>query len=404
MPGRDDFIYLEDIAEIRRDYIDPPRSKMHSGGLPALGLAVSVKPEGNIVTLGQQVQDVVRRFNEQYPIGIDFETVAYQTATVERKVADFTGNVGQAIGIVLAVMLVMLGLRTGLVVASLVPTAMLGTLLILQFLEISLNQMSLASLIIALGMLVDNAIVMAESIMVQMAEGKPRVEAAVGSARELRIPLLTSSLTTAAAFLPIYLAESTTGEYTGQLFTVVTATLLCSWVLTLTIIPLLCVLFLKVKTQAGAEAYGSNFYRTYRGLLLGSVSRPLVFLAMVFGLFFVSLQGLNYLPNIFFPPSDTPMFTAEIESPVGTAIERSEEIINEIEEFIQAELVVNGQRPEGVTSWSSYVGQGGPRFVLTYAPEPASPEYSFMLFNATSLGYLSGGHPQVGKLLQRTLS
>ena len=216
VPGRNEFLYLEDIAEVRRDYIDPPSSKFHANGLPALGIAVSKKPEGNIVSLGRQIEQLVETWNNEYPIGIDFEPVAFQTTTVERKVDEFTGNVGQAIAIVLGIMLLMLGFRTGFIVASLVPTAMVATLVILQFLEISLNQMSLAALIIALGMLVDNAIVMAESIMVEMAEGKSRVEAAVASARELRIPLLTSSLTTAAAFLPIYLAESTTGEYTGS--------------------------------------------------------------------------------------------------------------------------------------------------------------------------------------------
>ena len=194
--------------------------------------------------------------------------------------------------------------------------AMLATLVILQFLDISLNQMSLAALIIALGMLVDNAIVMAESIMVQMAEGKPPIEAAVGSARELRIPLLTSSLTTAAAFLPIYLAESTTGEYTGLLFTVVTVTLLCSWVLALTLIPLLCVLFLKVEPRTDADAFGTRFYQVYRRVLLAAVRYPFVTVLVVAAIFFAALEGLAYVPNIFFPPSDTPMFTAEIESPI----------------------------------------------------------------------------------------
>ena len=384
VPGRNEFLYLEDIAEVRRDYIDPPSSKFHANGLPALGIAVSKKPEGNIVSLGRQIEQLVETWNNEYPIGIDFEPVAFQTTTVERKVDEFTGNVGQAIAIVLGIMLLMLGFRTGFIVASLVPTAMVATLVILQFLEISLSQMSLAALIIALGMLVDNAIVMAESIMVEMAEGKSRVEAAVASARELRIPLLTSSLTTAAAFLPIYLAESTTGEYTGQLFTVVTVTLLCSWILALTLIPLLCVMFLKVQPPAHGDAHETRFYRSYRRLLLGGVRHPFLALLGVIGLFVFSLQGMQYIPNIFFPPSDTPMFTAEIESPVGTAIERNEEIVYEIERFVESELMANDEDQEGVTNWSSYVGVGSPRFSLTAVPEPPSPEYSFMLFNTTS--------------------
>ncbi len=389
VPGREGLLYLRDIAEIRRDYVDPPRTMMHAGGLPSLGLAISMKEEGNVVSLGQQVRALVDDWNRRYPVGIDFDIVAYQTGTVQRKVDEFVGNVGQAIFIVIGVMLIMMGLRTGLVVASLVPTAMLATLLIMQMLGLSLNQMTLAALIIALGMLVDNAIVMSESIMVQMAEGKPRVEAAVASAAELRIPLLTSSLTTAAAFLPIYLAESSTGEYTGVLFTIVTATLLASWVLALTIVPLLCVMFLKVEPQPSEDTYNSRFYRMYRGVLLGFLRFRLLSLAAVIGVFFLAMSGMGYLPNIFFPPSDTPMFSAEIESPVGTAIERNDQIVYEIEAFVRAELAATDARPEGVTAWSSYVGQGAPRFVLGYAPQPNNPEYSFMLFNATSRAVLS---------------
>jgi len=384
VPGRTDFLYLEDIAAVKRGYVDPPQSKMRSRGIPALGIAVSKAPEGNIVTLGHQIEAVVADWNRLYPVGIDFEIVNFQTGIVEKKVDEFTANVVQAILIVLAFMLVLLGPRTGLVVASLVPGAILATLVAMKFLDLSLNQMTLAALIISLGMLVDNAIVMAESIMVQMSEGKERVEAAVSSARELRIPLLTSSLTTSAAFLPIYLAESSTGEYTGVLFTVVTATLLCSWVLALTLIPLLCVLFLKVERIDEAQAYSSRFYRFYRGSLLGLVRFPILSSLAAFGLFFFALQGMNYIPNIFFPPSDTPMFTAEIESPIGTSFERNEQIVIEIDKFIQEKLTANDSRPEGVANWTSYIGEGSPRFNLGATPQPPSSEYSILLVNTTS--------------------
>lgn len=383
-PGRSEFLYLEDIAEVRRGYIDPPRTKMRANGLPALGLAVAMKSDGNIVELGYQIGAVVEEFNRSFPLGIDFDMVAYQSERVERKVNEFTVNVEQAIAIVLGVMLIMLGLRTGLVVASLVPSAMLATLVVMRFMEIGIDQMSLAALIIALGMLVDNAIVMSESIMVQMAAGKPRIDAAVDSANELKISLLTSSLTTSAAFLPIYLAESQTGEYTGVLFLVVTITLLSSWLLSLTIVPLLCVKFLKVEPAGEEATYKGRFYRLYRGILLSVLRFRLLSAAAVIALFFVSLKGMDYLPNIFFPASDTPMFTAEIESPIGTSIERSEEIAVEIDRFVQGELVRTDERPEGVTAWSTYVGQGGPRFSLAYTPEPTNPAYSFLLFNATS--------------------
>jgi multidrug efflux pump subunit AcrB len=287
--------------------------------------------------------------------------------------------------IVLAVMLLTLGLRTGLVVAALVPAAMIMSILIMSFLNIGLDQMSLASLIIALGMLVDNAIVMSESIMVQIGHGKSPLKAATDSARELRIPMLTSSLTTAAAFLPIYLAESGVGEYTAPLFKVVTITLLSSWILALTMTPLLCVRFLKVKQKAKKETFDSRFYRRYRQLLLTLLRRRGLTIAAVVIVFIVAIQGFRIVPALFFPPNDKPIYTAEFELPVGTPIERTAEVMEDIEGFMHEELRAGPDRPEGIVNWSTYTGQGAPRFVLNYNPEPSKPEYAVMIVNCTSL-------------------
>ena len=384
LPGRSEVVYLEDLADVRRGYIDPPRSLVSSSGKPGLALAISMREGGNILLLGDEVRSLVDEIRSRFPIGIDLDVVAFQPDVVDKKVRDFMGNIYQAIAIVMGVMLLMLGLRTGLIVASLIPSAMIMSLMVMSFFDIGLDQMSLASLIIALGMLVDNAIVMSESIMVRMGAGEKPVEAAVGSARELMVPLLTSSLTTAAAFLPIYLAESTTGEYTAPLFKVVTITLLCSWILSLTMIPMFCVLFLRVKPQAEEASFQSRFYRVYRGGLLAAVRHPYVSVLVVAALFVLAVKGLALVPNVFFPPSDTPMFTAELELPLGTDIEHTREVVARIDRFVASELRVNETRPEGVTNWSTYVGRGGPRFVLSYNPTQPSPEFSFLLLNATS--------------------
>jgi len=384
VPGREQLLYLEDLAEVRRGYVDPPVARMRATGAPALGLAVSVKDGGNIVRLGEELKSLIDRLQQDMPIGLDLSIVAFQPEVVDRKVQDFVGNFVQAIVIVMAAMLLMLGFRTGLVVASLIPSAMLMSLMVMNAIGIGLNQMSLAALIIALGMLVDNAIVMSESIMVLMAAGRSAVDAAVDSARELRIPLLTSSLTTAAAFLPIYLAESTVGEYTSQLFSVVTITLLSSWILALTIVPLFCVMFLRVQANPETETFDSRLYRTYRGLLLLVVRRPLVSFAATAAIFFLSLQGFRYIPNIFFPPSDKAMFTTELEAPVGTDISRTERIVADLEYFVDEELRASEDRPGGITTWSAYVGQGAPRFTLSYSPEQVRPEYAYVIFNTAS--------------------
>ena len=212
LPGSRQVIQLQDIVTVRRGYVDPPETIVRSSGTPALALAISMREGGNILVLGDGVLEVYDRVRSVYPIGIDFGIVAFQPDIVDTKVNNFVGSVLQAIGVVVLVTVLALGLRTGLVVSSLIPMTMLTALLVMSFFGIGLDQMSLAALIISLGMLVDNSIVMSESIITQIAEGKGGFEAAVDSAAELRIPLLTSSLTTAAAFLPIFLAESTAGE------------------------------------------------------------------------------------------------------------------------------------------------------------------------------------------------
>ncbi|HXV62446.1 MAG TPA: efflux RND transporter permease subunit [Vicinamibacteria bacterium] len=383
LPGRDDLMYLGDLAEVSRGYIDPPRTKLHARGTPGLALAVSLREGGNIIELGEKVQALVFDLESRFPIGVAFDFVALQSYHVERKIDDFVSNLLQAVGIVLLVMLVSLGLRTGLVVASLVPMAMIASLLVMSFLGIGLDQMSLAALIIALGMLVDNAIVMSESILVQMKEGKEALAAALDSARELQIPLLTSSLTTAAAFLPIYLAESSTGEYTAPLFEVVTITLLSSWLLSLTMTPLFCVLFLRVK-PTGEESFDSRAYRTFRKTILWALRHRALALGGAMAAFVLSLVLLGRVPNIFFPPNDKAIFTAELRLPVGSPLGLTESVVTELESYMENELSVDAGREGGITNWASFIGEGAPRFFLSYTPTPPTPEFAILLVNAAS--------------------
>lgn len=414
LPGRPEILSLEDLATISRGYVDPASTMVRSSGTPALALAISMREGGNLIALGEGVRGELARLQAIYPIGLDFDVVAFQPDVVERKVAEFATNLVQAVAIVLVVMLLFLGFRTGLVVASLVPMAMILALLVMSFFDIGLDQMSLAALIIALGLLVDNAIVMAESIMVQMSEGKPRLQAAVDSAGELRFPLLISSLTTSAAFLPIFLAESSTGEYTAPLFKVVTITLLSSWLLALTMTPLLCVLFIKVEPVSTAAAFQTRFYRLYRGALVGALRYRWLSLVGVVAIFAIALQGFAFIPSIFFPPSDKAIFTAEYELPSGTAIERTEQVIADIDQFIRDELLAEpdplvGARAtqgagaetaqggpasaaglsSGITNWATFIGNGGPRFYLAHSPEPNSPNYAVSIVNATSRDVIS---------------
>jgi multidrug efflux pump subunit AcrB len=383
VPGRRDVLFLEDVAQIRRGYVDPPTTKMRSSGATSLGLAVSMREGGNVISLGEQVREVIDLVRAVYPIGIDFDTIQFQPDAVDALIRGFARNLVQAVAIVTLVMLISLGLRTGLLVASLIPMAMISALMVMGFFDIGLDQMSIASLIIALGMLVDNAIVMSESILVQMSAGKRPLDAAIDSAAELRIPLLTSSLTTAAAFLPIYLADSTTGEYTAPLFKVVTITLLCSWVLALTMIPMLCVRFLRVTPSPDGDSFDTRFYRLYRGALLVGLRRRWVALAVVALVFAVAMLGFGKVPAIFFPPNERPTFTAELALPLGTPLAATERVVDRVEQYVRGEMQVGEKRERGVTGWGSFIGTGAPRYILPYSPEPPRPDYAYLILNAT---------------------
>jgi multidrug efflux pump subunit AcrB len=374
-------LFLKDIAVVKRGYIDPVESRVTASGIPALGIAISMREGGNNIKLGKQVDKVLLQLKTTYPIGIDFNALSFSPTEVTNKVDTFLKNLLQAIAAVTLIMLLSLGVRTGLVVTMLIPISIISAMLVMSLFTIGLDKVSLAALIISLGMLVDNGIVMSENIMVQMGEGKSSIEAAIDSANELRTPLLTSSLTTSAAFLPIYLADSAISEFTVALFTVVSITLLCSWILSMTVIPLLCVVFLKVERQSD---YNNKFYTNYRRFLDVLLKNRLLTLTIAVLLFAFSLSLVKHIPNVFFPPSDRVYFKTELELPFGTAIERTETVAKELDAFIKNELLVNKQREGGITSWVTHIGSGGPRFILQHNPEPSSPNYALMVINTTS--------------------
>lgn len=384
LPKTKEGIYLGDIAKVYRGYIDPARSKMKVNGERGLALAISLIEGGNIIDLGKSVDAAMERLQQQYPHGIDFSTIAYQHTIVNNKVNDFVSNLLQSVAIVLGVMLLFLGFKTGFIVASLIPMTMMLSLLLMSFFGIGLDQVSLASLVIALGMLVDNAIVMSESIMVRMEQGEKPMDAALASAKELKISLLTSSLTTSAAFLPIFLAKSNVGEFTSSLFKVVSIALLSSWVLAITMIPMLCVYFLKVKRKDPGSQNNTRFQQLYRRFLVFNLKRPALFIIIIIVVFFGSMSLFKYVPKMFFPPSDRNLVTVQLEMPVGTAIDKTEAIVQKLEDYIKDSLVVNKQRETGITNWGAWIGEGAPKYALNYNPETPSSEVAYLLVNTTS--------------------
>ncbi len=381
LPNTDELVYLEDIVDIYRGYVDPPEGLVQLNQKPGLTLAVSMAEGGNLIALGERLEEFFQYVQEQYPHGVDFYKTYFQPTAVDQKVSDFVESVFQAVAIVLVVMLLTLGLRTGLVVATLVPTTMIIAMWGMSIFDIQIDQMSLAALIIALGLLVDNAIVVSESIMVRMAAGDDGVPAALAATKELRVPLLIASLTTAAAFLPIRLAESSVGEYTGVLFSVVTITLLVSWVLALTMIPLLCVTFLKPK--AIEEPFDSRFYRLYRGAMMGILRHPAISIVVALVGFFAGMQLYQFVPQIFFPTQASNFFIAEFSFPPGASIRTTEAMVDDMGSYIRDELSA-GEDKAGITHWASFISATPPRFTLTYNPNAPRPRYSETMVHTTT--------------------
>jgi len=381
-------LYLRDITRITYGYVDPIESIVHSSGTPALAFAVSMREGGNNILLGEQVKAALTEFNHTYPHGIEFDVVNFIPKEVDNKVKDFVVSLIQAVSIVTAVMLLTLGMRTGLVVSTLIPTAILFSLIVMQFFNIGLDQISLAALIIALGMLVDNGIVMSENILVRMEDGEEALVAAINSAAEMKVPLLVASLTTSAAFLPIYLAESAVGEFTAALFTVVTITLICSWILSMTIIPLFCIKFLKVKRTSN-DQLKAGIYARYEGLLRIMLKHKFITLTGTVLVFVGVVNVAQFLPSLFFPPSDRPYFKAIIELPTGTSIDKTQGIVSDLESYIQEELVAEKRQGEGITNWVSYIGNAGPRFLLSHNPKPTDSNYATMIINVSDYTVIS---------------
>jgi len=379
-------VYLEDIVSVYRGYKDPPKSVARVNGQPTLALAVSMRDGGDILKLGARLRELMPELIAGYPWGIKLDTVWYQSDLVETNVDDFSRSLLQAIVIVIVVMVGFLGLRTGLVVGSLIPATMISSFFAMQVFDITVNRISLAALIISLGLLVDNAIVIVESILVKRENGASAVDAAIESGRELRTPLLISSLTTAAAFMPIAMAKSAVGEYTSDIFYVVGLALLISWLLAMTFIPMLTTVTLKCSAEpaSAAKAFDGKWYRFYRSLLGMSLRCPYRFIGIIILMFALAIVGMGLVRQEFIAPSEDPVFTAKLEMPLGTSIESSQQVIDDVDEFVRRTYYLPENGEPAIRNWLTFIGEGGPRFQLSLNPPNPNPANTFLIANTTT--------------------
>ncbi len=382
-------VALKDITTIKKGYINPPTQKVRINGKDAISLHVSLKKGANIIKLGEEIDVVLEEWKNKLPVGLEVSRLASIDRYIDLKISDFIGNLLQAIAIVLAVMLFFLGLRTGLVIASLIPIVTITTLMIMGLIDVGLNQISLAALIMALGMMVDNAIVVAESIIVKMEAGIPVKKAAIDSCSELFTPLLISTLTTSAAFLAFFMAESVMGDIMGPIFVVITIALLSSWVIALSVVTLFCVFFLKVKPkEEGKVSFLDKLINglksKYKDLILLALSWKKSVLALIVLMFFLSIYGFGFLAFVFFPDSDRNMITVDVNLPEGTNIESTTAVIKSLENFMQDELKVSDDNPDGIVDWSAYIGEGPSAYDLGYSAAEANSNYAHILINTSS--------------------
>ncbi|TKG90418.1 efflux RND transporter permease subunit [Puteibacter caeruleilacunae] len=383
-------VYLGDITNIYKGYVYPANSYVRVDGAPALALLVSLKEGANVVRLGEQIDKKIEELQQTLPIGLTLKRLSSLDFYVDDAVDNFISNLLQSVVIVLVVMLIFLGLRTGLVIASLIPMVTLCTLLFMGIIDMGLNQVTLAALIMALGMMVDNAVVVSESIMVKMEEGLDKFDAAVQSCKELFTPLLISTLTTSAAFLSFYLAESVMGDIMGPLFVVITTALVASWLFSLTMVAFLSYLFIRI-TKSTEQVKQSLFDRIisflkskYQVLIVKALQARGFFILSVIGLFIISLFGFNLVPFIFFPDSERNLVTVDINLPLGSRIETTSQTVAKIESYIQEELLVDDNRTKGIIDWSSFIGKGPESYDLGYNPDEANSNYAHMLLNTSS--------------------
>jgi multidrug efflux pump subunit AcrB len=380
---------LSDITTVKKGYIDPAAQVVKVNGKNAITLHINLKKNENIVALGTAVNEVVAKWEGKLPIGLELSRVSSLDHYINTKINEFIVNLIQAIVIVLAVMLFFLGIRTGMVIASLIPIVIIITFMVMGLMNIGLNQVTLGALIIALGMLVDNAIVVAETIMVKLEQGKSKKDAALDAFTELWMPLLISTLTTSAAFLAFYLSPTSMGDIVGPIFIVVSIALITSWLIALTVVTMFCYLFLKIKPKnKDQKKFVDKIIRKmkfyYKNLILQALSKKYSVLGSVLIMFLISLYGFTKIPFVFFPDSDRNLIVLNVNLPEGTKIEKTIETVQELGKYIKDSLKVNQTRKKGIMGWSSYIGKGPHSYDLGYDPDEPNSNYAHMLIKTSS--------------------
>lgn len=372
----DRFFRLSDVATVTRGYTDPPKSLFRFKGEPAIGLAIGMKPNANLLEFGEALKTKMRVIESELPIGVGVHLVSDQPVVVEEAVGGFTRALFEAVVIVLAVSFVSLGMRAGLVVALSIPLVLAITFLSMAYLGISLQRISLGALIIALGLLVDDAMIAVEMMVARLEVGDNLRKAATYVYTHTAFPMLTGTLVTIASFIPVGLNGSAAGEFTFTLFVVIAVSLIVSWVVAVLFTPLLGVTILP-ETMHKHDAKPSRFAAAFSRLLRWSVSNRWLTIGATVALFLLSVVGMGFVQQQFFPASDRPELIVDWTLPQSASIAETKQLMDRFETHLQGD-------PD-IERWSSYVGQGAVRFVLSFDVQPANPNFGQVIIVTKSL-------------------
>ncbi|WP_372750908.1 efflux RND transporter permease subunit [Labilibaculum sp.] len=348
-------IYLKDVADIKEDYVTPYSSKLKYNKIPAIGLAIAMEKGGNVIELGERIQTRIDELKASIPVGVNVNRVFYQPERVDIAIETFMVNLIESVLIVVFVLLLAMGFRTGLLIGSGLIFTILGTFIVMLSTDIMLQRVSLGAIIVAMGMLVDNAIVIADGILVDLKKGMRRNEAMSRTAKQTAMPLLGATIVAILAFLPIYLSPDATGEFCESLFLVVAISLFLSWILSLTQTPYFCDLFLRGKKyenieEGEADPYGSKFYLKFRHFVKYSLRHKTIILLITVFFFVSSIFVFKNVKQLFMPNLEYNQFIVEYFLPEGSDIETVEKELGSLESYLlDQEEVLNVTTSLGVT-------------------------------------------------------
>ena len=371
--GAQGLIYLKDIAEVKRGYVEVPSNLVNFNGNFALNMGVSFSAGVNVVEIGKMVDQRMLELKEQQPIGIDISEIYSQPKEVDKSVSGFVVSLGQAVAIVIIVLLFFMGVRSGLLIGLILLLTVSGTFVFMKYFAIDLQRISLGALVIALGMLVDNAIVVVEGILIGMQKGRTRMQAATDIVTQTKWPLLGATVIAVTAFAPIGLSDDATGEYCGTLFTVLLISLMLSWFTAISLTPFFASLFFKETVQNDEEnleekdPYNGMIFVIYKRFLEFCMRYSLATMLILVVALGGSMYGFTKVKQSFFPSSTTPIFMVDVWMPEGTDIRSTNDTLKELEEWILEQNNI-----EHVTTTA---GKGLQRFMLTYAPEKSYAAY-----------------------------